>query len=365
VRTPVAITTKPAAAAAPDGTTLGFAEARVSPCATCDTSPCCRYLPLHTFPVKTLLDLDHVAYLLNFDHIRVGVGAHGEWSVYYQYPCRFLSPDDASCTVHDTPDQPRICVHYNPYSCWYRHSLPGGDADFVVVDRPRFEQLLNFVEFDANRVIVATPAFDELARLFEDLPLEPDPTAFEAPPADGARAEWQAIALGEKPAELEVVVRGYDDPAFDQPCESCAAPCCSTLIFPFAGPTSASNLDFLRFCLGFPGIEAGVSDEGWSLVVKTACRHFANGRCSVFGEASRPLLCSYYDEWKCNYRWQFGDARPAGFVRVTLEDFPAVASAFRFADGGAVVDALDTEELRVLIEQGWRQTATPWTSSPA
>jgi hypothetical protein len=357
VRTPVSITPKPTPSSNEGQGTLSYAEARTTPCATCDTSPCCRYLPLHNFQVNTLLDLDHVAYLLNFDHIRLGLGASGDWSVYYQYPCRFLSPDDASCTVHDTPEQPRICVHYNPYSCWYKRSLPDGGDDFVLVDRARFERLLPLVEFDQNRVIVSTPPFDALDELFGDLPLEPDPVTFEPPVDDGLRDEWQAIALGDKPAELEVVVRGYDDPAFEQPCEGCAAPCCSTLVFPFSGPTSASNLDFLRFCLGFPGVEAGVSDEGWSLVVKTTCRHFVGGRCSVFGQPERPLLCSYYDEWKCTYRWQFGDARPAGFVRVTLDDFPVVASAFRFADGGAVLDELDAEDLRLLLEHHWREAA--------
>jgi hypothetical protein len=355
VKTPVAITSKPASgtAAGVAGVSLSFSEARQSPCATCDTSPCCRYLPLHTFPVHTLLDLDHVGYLLNFDHIRVGVSASGDWSVYYQYPCRFLSPDDASCTVHDTDDQPRICVHYNPYSCWYKRSLPDGGDDFVLVDRARYARLTDHVEFDEERVITSTPAFDDLSELFADLPLEPDPVEFDPPPDDGARTAWQAVVLSGAPMEQEVVVRGYDEPAFASPCDGCAAPCCETLVFPFAGPTSATNLDFLRFCLGFPGIEAGVSDEGWSLIVKTRCRHFVGGRCSVYGQPERPLLCNYYDEWKCTYRWQFGDARPPGFVRITLDDFPAVASAFRFMDGGTVLDSLDTEGLRHHLERGW------------
>lgn len=355
MRTEVSITAKPRGAA------LSFAEARQSPCADCATSPCCRYLPLHSFSVRTLLELDHVAYLLNFDHIRVGLASTGDWSVYYEYPCRFLSADDASCTIHDTPEQPRICVHYNPYSCWYRRSLPDGGDDFVLFDRPRFERLLAHVTFDADRVITETPAFDELEALFADLPLGADAAdaspSLPAPPDDGARARWQAVALTAAPTEVEWSVRGYDEAEFDQPCDRCDAPCCETLVFPFAGPITASNLDYLRFCLGFPGIEVGVSDGGWQIIVKTRCRHAAGGRCAVYGREERPLLCTYYDEWKCTYRWQFGDARPAGFVRLTLDDFGALSSAFRFADDGTVVDQLDTEELRAHIEHGWRSAA--------
>jgi hypothetical protein len=351
MRTEVSISPKPAAGG------LSFADAKRSPCADCATSPCCRYLPLHTFSVRTLLDLDHVGYLLNFDHIRVGLASTGDWSVYYQYPCRFLSPEDASCTLHGTPEQPRICVHYNPYSCWYRRSLPDGGDDFVLVDRRRFDRLVQQVTFDADRVIESTPAFDELEALFADLPLDPDPEVFDPPPDDGARAAWQSIVLSPAPPEPELVVRGYDEPAFEKPCDGCAAPCCETLVFPFAGPVSASNLDYLRFCLGFPGIEVGASDAGWSIVVKTRCRHFVGGRCGVYGTDERPLLCSYYDEWKCTYRWQFGDARPPDFVRIRLEDFDAVAAAFRFVDGGAVVDHLGTEDLRAHLEHHWRTTA--------
>ena len=81
---------------------LTLQEARSSPCATCPTSPCCTHLPLHTFHVENMRGLDHAQYLLNFDHIEVGLSQTGEWSAYYRYPCRFLNPDDVQCTIHET-----------------------------------------------------------------------------------------------------------------------------------------------------------------------------------------------------------------------------------------------------------------------
>ena len=121
---------------------LTLLEARESPCATCATSPCCTHLPLTTFEVTNLLELDHAAYLLNFDHVELGISSSGEWSAYYAFPCRFLDRDTFGCTVHDTPQQPRICVHYNPYGCWYKRSFNGQDSPhFVRLDRSRFALL--------------------------------------------------------------------------------------------------------------------------------------------------------------------------------------------------------------------------------
>lgn len=96
---------------------LNYQDAIKSPCASCMTSPCCTHLPLHTFLLSRLIDLDHAIYVLNFDRIELGLSSSGEWSVYYSYACRFLNNQDYNCTIHDNLEQPKICVHYNPYSC--------------------------------------------------------------------------------------------------------------------------------------------------------------------------------------------------------------------------------------------------------
>ena len=102
------------------GQRLSLADARRSPCLTCSTSPCCTHLPLDSFTMTALMDLDNARYLLNFADIDLGLAPSGEWSVYYARPCRFLDPGDATCTIHATERQPNICATYNPYSCWYR-----------------------------------------------------------------------------------------------------------------------------------------------------------------------------------------------------------------------------------------------------
>jgi hypothetical protein len=58
-----------------------------------------------------------------------------------------------------------------------------------------------------------------------------------------------------------------------------------------------------RICLGFPGPDAEIGDDGWSLFISTTCRHLDEAnRCSVFGQPEDPLPCDYYDAWTCTYR---------------------------------------------------------------
>ena len=70
---------------------LSFQEAKASPCSTCDATPCCQYLPLQTFTVSGLADVDYAGYLLNFDDIELGIAPDGTWSAYYRQACRFLA----------------------------------------------------------------------------------------------------------------------------------------------------------------------------------------------------------------------------------------------------------------------------------
>ncbi|KAB2898507.1 MAG: hypothetical protein F9K40_11340 [Kofleriaceae bacterium] len=347
---------------APEVRELGFAEALESPCATCKTAPCCTYLPLHRFPVDTMLALDHARYLLNFDRIELGMAASGEWSAYYRFPCRHLERATFRCTVHDTAAQPDICKNFNPYACWYKRALRSPVSDgFLRIDRPRIEYIVERTVFDEQRNIVAVPSWDELSEAFRTMPCDEQSYDEAEIGKDVVLDRWReqvisAASLTRKERnEPEPRTVGYDD--LDEPCTDCAAWCCSTLVFPHGFPSTRTNLDYLRFTLGFPGIEVGVHDGGWSIIVKTRCRHLRGNRCGVFGKPERPLLCRYYDAHACAYKVHFGEERPAGYVRVRLEEFSTLAGLFRFDPSGAVVELPAAERVRTAIETSWCQPA--------
>ena len=112
--------------------------------------------------------------------------------------------------------------------------------------------------------------------------------------------------------------RRYEE--FLDACSGCGAYCCKTLVFPHGRPSHRRNLDYLQFALGFPGVEVGVSDGEWQLVVRARCRHLTDDdRCGVYGSPERPSICRYYDASTCSYVVQFGQTRPRGFLRVRLE----------------------------------------------
>lgn len=327
-------------------------EGLVSPCATCQTSPCCTHLPLHTFSVTNLLELDHARYLLNFDRIQLGLSASGDWSVYYVYPCRFLDRGDLSCTVHDTPEQPQICVQYNPYNCWYKRVFTSSTGEeFLQIDRPRFEWIAAHIELDAFNNIISTPDWAAMVETLEPMTATPPPVMPLPLVDDDAFTAWREAARTgveerEQPAALQ-----YQDLA--NPCSGCGAYCCETLVFPQAAPSTVSSLDYYRFALGFPGVELGIAADAWSLIVRTRCRHLDGNRCSVFGAPERPLICKYYDAWKCTYRPNFGLPRPEGFLRLRLEHWKWLTECFRFNEFGQVTEAASLPDIRRHIEARW------------
>lgn len=328
---------------------LGAAEALESPCASCTSSPCCSHLPLHSFTVSTVADFSYVAYLLNFDRIRLGLAPTGEWSAYYVEPCRFLDRNDFSCTIHNTPEQPQICVSYNPHSCWYKRVLTTSvSEEFLLVDRSRYERLAELVEFNELRQLTDFPSWEVLMAEFAPLS-DPPQVEANAPLPDLGWDAWTKVILQPTPEKPEAKVFGYTDNA--APCSDCSAPCCETLTFAQGIPNTRSALDYMRFSLGFPGIELTVADDGWWITVKSTCRHLVDGACSIYGQPERPLTCSYYDAWKCTYKREFAGPPPDDIVRVRHDTFMSLVSRIGFDEHGGVVHMPPVAELRSVVEQ--------------
>lgn len=342
--TPVELTAKPGSSR------LGYAEAMVSPCLSCATSPCCSYLPLQTLQIRTLSELDVAVYLLNFDRIELGLAANGDWSVYYRQPCRYLDRSTYGCSVHNQPEQPNICVHFSPYGCWYARSLVDTVTDdFLRIDRARLGYILDHVVLDEERTIVEAPPWDELLEVFATMPVRPGDDFDPTPPADEDLARWQQVVLGpvrRSPPEPLAL----DDSGLRDPCGGCAAYCCDTLVFPLAVPHHVDNLDWVRFSLGFPGVQLGIRDDAWSILIRTRCRHLEGTRCGVYGREERPLRCRYYDATTCTYKHNLGTLRPEGFLRLDYEHLPYLAECFQADSEGQLLGVPPVEVIRSHVE---------------
>jgi hypothetical protein len=339
------------------GDPLTYRQAREAPCLSCTASPCCNYLQLADFQLESLLDVDYAVYLLNFEGIIVGLGRDLKIDVYLHQACGYLDVPSGLCTVHSTPIQPAVCVHYKSHSCSYRHRMTV-EVDPVrpLLDRHRMAWLAERMVFDDDRQVIGAPPWDEMLQAFHSMPMERRPAP--APKPDPVVEEWRSIVLAEKPSADGPTLRRYDDAEVSDPCQGCGAWCCQLLVFDRGVPKEASQLEFLRYCLGFPGVEVGVSSEGWAVVVHTTCRHLEGNRCSVFGTDERPLRCGYYDALNCKYRVHFGVPRPDEVVRVSREQFGIVADSILFDDLGRIVAIPPVEVLRNRLEEAERARAT-------
>jgi hypothetical protein len=315
---------------------------------------------LRRVELNTLLDVDYAVYLLNFEGIIMGLGDDGTVRVYLHQPCGYLDVPSGLCTVHGTPTQPSICVHYNAHSCQYRHAMTmDTHPDQPLMDRRRMAWYVEQLSFDDDRKVTALPDWSDVIDAFRTMPLERHSAP--APGPDPVTEEWRAIVLSSNGAgHQKPALHHFSDTAVLEPCRGCEAWCCKTLVFSRELPENANQLDYFRYCVGFPGVELGIAEDGWAVLVRTTCRHLDGNRCAVYGTEDRPLKCSYYDALKCTYRVHFGTPRPEELVRVTRDQFSALADTVVFDDMGQIVALPPVDVLRDRIESEERaRVASP------
>jgi hypothetical protein len=339
------------------GASLTYRQAREAPCFSCQTSPCCTYLLVGDFRLETLIDVDHAIYLLNFDGIYLGLHQDRKVDIYFYQPCGYLDVPSGLCTVHGTSLQPAVCVQYNAHRCGYRYGMTVDVApERPQLDSQRMEWLAERAVFDDERRVTALPDWDEMLAAFRSMPLHRTPA--QVPEPDPVREEWRSIVLSQKGSDADRrPLRHYRDPEVTDPCTGCGAWCCKTLIFNRGLPGDASQLEFLRYCLGFPAVEVGIAADGWAVLVRTTCRHLEDNRCSVFGTDERPLKCGYYDALSCAYRGHFGTPRPPDILRIQRDQFPLVADSIVFDDLGRIVAVPPIDVLWDRLEEAERAAA--------
>ncbi|MCP5107597.1 MAG: hypothetical protein GY950_29685 [bacterium] len=338
---------------------ISYNEAMASPCAACKHSSCCRLLQLDSLTATNLLDLDKINFYLNFDNIEICLTAEGEWIAYYNYHCRYLDVEKSICRVHDTSQQPGICVHFNPYNCYYKklkETRQNFRQEMIWISRERMDFLMSQISFDEDRNISEIPGKEQLFNAISRVPYQA-PKKVEAPKQDKIFNEWQQSLLSNTITsdEEEAVLKSHLD--FQKSCRDCDSYCCQNLLFAQGKPSSYSSLDYLKYALAFPGIELGISDEQWYLIAKTKCRYLENMLCTVYENQERPLLCRYYNAAQCIHKPCLGKTRPQGFMRVRYEEFNWIMETFKFDEDGRTIEGYDVNSLRVHIESKWLETA--------
>lgn len=336
------------------GGRLSWREARETPCLSCQSSHCCTHLVVSQFEIGSLLDVDYALYLLNFDGILIGLSSEMQATVYLHQSCGYLDQESRLCTVHATPVQPAVCKSYSGYNCVYRTRMNEGIHEEPVLDRARMQWLAGQLGFDELRRLVAVPEWSGVVDHFKTMPFEHVTAPVPAP--DPMLTEWRQVVLGRAP-QPEPSPHLYSEAIVSEPCRGCGAWCCQMLVFQRPVPADASTLEYLRYALGFPSVEIGISDDAWAILVRTTCRHLDDGRCSVFGQDERPLRCGYYDEFSCKYRLHFGTPFPESIVRVSRDAFGTIEQAMAYDEMGRIAAMPPVDEMRQLVAQSERDRA--------
>ena len=300
---------------------LSFADALQSPCDHCKVS-CCSYLPLHDMTISTLVELDYLLYISNFENMELALVQGTTWRIHYRARCTRLLENNR-CQLHGTDAKPRVCRAYNSYKCFYKPMFEQEESDqFLRFNRERLEAFASMLQFDENRNIIAMPSMAEIRANLPPLVIHDSPIVPTVPNGNSTQSKT------------------YKE--FAKPCYNCPSWCCSVLSFPLQGIFTVANLDYLWFCLGFPNVEIGIGAEGWSVNVRTFCRHFTKtdaspaGKCSIYGQSNRPIQCVQYDELQCAYKGQYGSANGPTVVHIHQEDFSRLAEMYQFDHSGNV-----------------------------
>jgi hypothetical protein len=144
---------------------LTYDEALASPCAECKPSICCYFLQVDALTTQKLTDLDKIKFYLNFPNIEICLTEAWEWIVYYNYPCRFYDEKESICRIHDSEQQPGVCVHYNPYNCYYKRMKQTQGSlsqPMIWINRERLDVLTSHISFDDHRIISEIPGIGKL-----------------------------------------------------------------------------------------------------------------------------------------------------------------------------------------------------------
>ena len=307
--------------------------------------------------VHELTDLDYARYLINFDRIEITLHSSGLWRAHYIQPCRHLDLESRQCTVHGTDRQPLTCKSFNAWQCSYKRIFDGQEeASTIRLDRQRLEYLATQMVFDSTRRLIEMP---DLETLKQSLPPRVEQ---EWPEARGSKilSRWREAEIQGEPESVPVE---YPFQGRPDPCSGCEAWCCTRLNFPQDAPALESNLEYLRFLAGFPGIELGFSPGGWTAVVRTTCRHrivepSGQGRCGIYGQLDRPIACQSYQGLSCAYKARFGGIRPQAYIRIEYDTLDAVLGLYRVDEQGTIRTHPSYEQVREAVTQDWVTRST-------
>ena len=136
------------------------------------------------------------------------------------------------------------------------------------------------------------------------------------------------------------------------PCVGCSAPCCRVLLAPHPTPTTFSDLDYIRYALGFPATEMVVHRDGsWQMLSHRACTLLdgETSLCTVHGTSRKPKVCAFFNPYRCWYKRNFTTDDPPDIVRLDSARFELLLEAVSFDDEERIEAIPSWEALHAIV----------------
>lgn len=148
--------------------------ARRNPCDGCP-AVCCRVQIHPCVPPQDIMGLDHIRFSLLFPNTELLIMKNGTFSLVQWNTCSLFEEGSCSCSIHNTPDKPLTCAHFNPHNCWYKKNLTvENPTDLCRINKARFEKWVKNMKFDNTDKIIEAPDFAETQELIKGIPIEPN-----------------------------------------------------------------------------------------------------------------------------------------------------------------------------------------------
>jgi hypothetical protein len=155
--------------------------------------------------------------------------------------------------------------------------------------------------------------------------------------------------------EAAAVLRGQNFPEIvdENPCIGCSAPCCRILLVPHPTPATLMDLDYIRYMLGFQGVQMILTREGqWRILVEQQCSLLdgATCRCTAHGTSRKPKTCVYFNPYHCWYKRNFhGTNEPPDLIRINAQSLEVLLQHVRFDEDCKISDTPPWEFVRELV----------------
>jgi len=138
------------------------------------------------------------------------------------------------------------------------------------------------------------------------------------------------------------------------PCQNCEAPCCKMLLIPYQTPNTFMDLDYIRYMLGFPGVNMILHKNGtWQVQIEENCNHLnlENNLCKLHDSPQKPKTCSFFNPHNCFYKRNFTGDHIRNIIKINAHSFGIIVNQIKFDELGNIISIPQQELIERIVQE--------------